>query len=322
MKINKKIAAILSVVLSVCTVSNTFAEIGLNINNKTITSDTAPQIVEGRTLVPVRTIFEELGAKVQWDENNKTVTGKKDEITVSMKIDEKIITVNGKSVEMDSCAMIIDSRTYAPARYVAEAFGYNVDWDSNTKEVIIYTTTTLATTEATTETTTKAAQTTTKKAETTTKKETTTETTTLSTRDILNSSPVEGVSASLYKLVKTDIKNAFKIYYIGNANSNNRFSPSTYNKLMDYWDSTAKDDTEKKFVQYSKVVYASMVSTCKKLDKRIEKHPSSTNVRTYCEKRKEGLDGLINTYFSSVNIAEAKKISDKIKSYAASTSAT
>ena len=88
----------------------------------------------------------------------------------------------------------------------------------------------------------------------------------MSAQEILNSSPIEGVGATVFKLVKNDIKNAFKLYHIGNANSNNRFSQSTYNKFMEMWKSTAKTDVEKQFVSQSRIVYKSMITTCKKLD--------------------------------------------------------
>lgn len=330
MKVKKKIATIFSIALTICSVSNSFAGIGIKVNNQSLEGDDEPQIVDGRTLVPVRTIFEALGANVDWNSNTKTITAKKDKTSVVMVINQNSMTVNGKTVNMDTSAMIIDNRTYAPARYVAEAFGYNVDWDSNTKTVVINKATTQVTTEKATETTTekvevttKKTEPTTKKAETTTKKvETTTETTTMSAQDILNSSPIEGVGASTFKLVKNDIKNAFKLYHIGNANSNNRFSQGTYNKLMDMWDSTAKTDIEKQFVGHSKIVYKSIITTCKKLDQRIEKHPSSRDVREYCEKRRDTLDNMISTFLTSKDIAAVKANAEKIKNYATATSST
>ena len=253
--------------------------------------------------MPVRTILA-LGANVDWDSDTKTIKAKKDNISVVMVISQDYITVNGETVDMDASAMIMGGRTYAPARYVAETFGYNVEWDSKSKTVLINRkpinqvnteksteTTTVVTTKA--ETTTKKTEVTTKKTkvpnkvETTTKKvEKSTETTTMSAQEILNSSPIEGVGATVFKLVKNDIKNAFKLYHIGNANSNNRFSQSTYNKFMEMWKSTAKTDVEKQFVSQSQIVYKSMITTCKKLDQRVGKHPASTDVRNYCEKRR------------------------------------
>ena len=329
MKIKKKIATIFSVVLTVCSVSNSFAGIGIKVNNQPLKGEAQPQIVNGRTLVPVRTIFEALGANVDWDSDTKTIKAKKDNISVVMVISQDYITVNGETVDMDASAMIMGGRTYAPARYVAEAFGYNVEWDSKSKTVLINKTINQVNTEKSTETTTKKTEVTTKKTkvpnkvETTTKKvEKTTETTTMSAQEILNSSPIEGVGATVFKLVKNDIKNAFKLYHIGNANSNNRFSQSTYNKFMEMWKSTAKTDVEKQFVSQSQIVYKSMITTCKKLDQRVGKHPASTDVRNYCEKRRETLENMISTYLASKDISAVKNNAEKIKKYASATSST
>ena len=202
----------------------------IKINNETLESETEPQIIEGRTMVPVRAIFEGVGATVDWNADTKTVTGKKGSDTVIMNVGEKAMTVNGEKIDMDGEAMIIDSRAFAPARYVAEAFGYDVSWNGDTKEVIIkdkiaspasVTTTQTTTKETTTEITTeKATETTTKASETTTTQttvETTTETTTMSAADIINSSPVQGVGKSLYQLVKNDINTAFIIPSVRDA---------------------------------------------------------------------------------------------------------
>lgn len=301
----------------------------IKINNKVLESDTEPQIIDGRTMVPVRAIFEGIGATVDWNADTKTVTGKKGSDTVVMNVGEKAMTVNGKKINMDGEAMIIDSRAFAPARYVAEAFGYDVSWNGDTKEVLIkdkvespatVTTKTQTTTkETTTETTTEKAEKTTKKTTETTTVETTTETTTMSVADIINSSPVQGVGNSVYKLVKNDITTAFKNYYVGNASGNGRFQRGTYSKLFTAWESAASTDEEKKYVAQSKIVYQNMVTTCTRIDQRKEKNISSASVADYCTKRKDKLEDLINKYFTSTNIDEATKTAAEIKKFASAT---
>lgn len=148
--------------------------ISIEINGSVLKSEVSPQIVEGRTLVPVRAIFEGIGANVNWDANTKTITGSMGDDSVVMVVNSNELSINGESTTMDSSPLIIDGRTYAPARYVAESFGYDVEWDSASKTVKITNgeaKTTEATTEQTTETTTE--QTTTE-ATTTTVTETTT----------------------------------------------------------------------------------------------------------------------------------------------------
>jgi hypothetical protein len=57
--------------------------------------------------------------------------------TVQLQIDSNIINVNGTDVEIDVPAMITDDRTFVPVRAVSESFGCDVDWDGETKTVII-----------------------------------------------------------------------------------------------------------------------------------------------------------------------------------------
>lgn len=145
--------------------------IKLNINNTEVVSDVAPQVIDGRTMVPVRAIFEGVGAEVKWDSETKTITGNKNGTEVIMTVDSNIASVNGQNITMDCGPVIINNRTLAPARYVAEAFGCTVNWDNDSKTVNIVLPTNEVNT-VKTETTTQA---------TTLTTETTTETTTFET---------------------------------------------------------------------------------------------------------------------------------------------
>lgn len=98
-----------------------------------------PVIVEGRTLVPLRSVFEALGATVEWNGELRSVTSVKGNVTVSLAVDSKDMTVNGTVKTLDVPACIMNSRTMVPVRAVAEAFGCKVEWDNNTRTVIITT---------------------------------------------------------------------------------------------------------------------------------------------------------------------------------------
>ncbi|MGI6327645.1 MAG: copper amine oxidase N-terminal domain-containing protein [Dethiobacteria bacterium] len=87
------------------------------------------EIVDGRFLVPMRGIFEALGAVVAWDGETRTVTGTRGDITVKLTIDSKTATVNENIIELDVPATIIDGRTFVPTRFVGESLGANVSWD-------------------------------------------------------------------------------------------------------------------------------------------------------------------------------------------------
>lgn len=107
------------------------------VNGQKIVFDVPPQTINDRTMVPIRAIFEAMGATVTWDDATKTATAKKDGITVEMILNSTTEWINGAPHAMDVSPVIIDGRTLAPARYVAEAFGYNVGWDQMTKSVLI-----------------------------------------------------------------------------------------------------------------------------------------------------------------------------------------
>ena len=99
------------------------------LDGKEINFEVYPVIRNGRTLVPMRKVFEALGAPVEWSEETKTVMSKKDEIEISVTIDSDIMLVNGEERKLDCEAIIIANRTLVPIRAISEAFGYEVSWN-------------------------------------------------------------------------------------------------------------------------------------------------------------------------------------------------
>jgi hypothetical protein len=100
--------------------------------------DQWPMIVDGRTLVPVRCVFEHVGFNVEWDESIRQVTLTSDEYVVILTIDSAEFTTNGIVHTLDVPAQIVwTGRTMLPIRAVLESVGYYVDWDSNVRTVIV-----------------------------------------------------------------------------------------------------------------------------------------------------------------------------------------
>lgn len=93
-------------------------------------SDQQPTIVEGRTLVPFRALLEKLGAKVEWNEKNQTVTATKADKSIVLKIGSNKATVDGKEVTLDVPAVIENGRTIVPLRFLSENLGYKVKFDA------------------------------------------------------------------------------------------------------------------------------------------------------------------------------------------------
>jgi hypothetical protein len=104
-------------------------DVKVTVDGKEVAFDVPPQIIEGRTMVPVRAIFEAVGADVQWDEKTQTVTGTKDGTTIQMTIDSDKLLINGAAIHMDCVPIKKDNRVLTPARYVVESYGYVATWD-------------------------------------------------------------------------------------------------------------------------------------------------------------------------------------------------
>lgn len=112
-------------------------DISVIINEQPVTFDVAPIMMDGRTMVPMRAIFEALGATLEWDSATRTATATRGSTVVRAVIDSNIINVNGSNITMDIAPVIIDGRTLVPLRFVSEAFGYDVSWDSATRTASI-----------------------------------------------------------------------------------------------------------------------------------------------------------------------------------------
>ncbi len=96
-----------------------------------------PVIVQGRTLLPMRDLFQALGAVVGWDGVTSTAIGTRDGIEVRIPIGSTTPTVNGKATTIQVPAQLINNRTYIPLRFVGEALGDDVKWDGESRSVII-----------------------------------------------------------------------------------------------------------------------------------------------------------------------------------------
>ncbi len=102
-------------------------------------TDVPPKIINDRTLVPMRAIFEAIGAKVEWKDSTKTVIGTKGNDKIVLQIGSKKATVNGETYTLDSPAVIVNNRTLVPIRFIAESLGAEVYWDNINRRVIIST---------------------------------------------------------------------------------------------------------------------------------------------------------------------------------------
>ena len=94
-------------------------------------------IKNGSTLVPLRGIFESLGATVNWNQTTKTIDAKKGNTTVWLKIGSTTTKVNGKNVTISVPAQVVSGSTLVPLRFISEALGAKVDWNQTSKTIKI-----------------------------------------------------------------------------------------------------------------------------------------------------------------------------------------
>ena len=109
------------------------------LDGRQLTFEVPPIIEDGRTLVPLRAIFEAMGASVNWDNSVRTVTSFKGSTTVVLPIGSTRPTVDGQVWPLEVPAKIKNGRTLAPLRFVGEAFGGKVDWNGSTRIITITT---------------------------------------------------------------------------------------------------------------------------------------------------------------------------------------
>ena len=137
----KKIASLTMVVLLLLGIFtfNVSAQsnVCVYLNGEKIAFDVQPQIINGRTMVPMRKIFEELGLNVEWDGATQTITSQKAGTTIIMKVDSYSLYKNGVEIPLDVAPTVIDGRTLVPVRAVSESLDASVIWSAKYNVVSI-----------------------------------------------------------------------------------------------------------------------------------------------------------------------------------------
>ena len=114
------------------------SEIKIILDDTPMQFDVPPQMINGRVMVPMRAIFEALGAEILWDGTTKTVTANTASgDIIKLTLGSTTIYKNGVSSAMDVAPQIVDGRTLVPTRFVAESMDMNVRWDNGAKTVYI-----------------------------------------------------------------------------------------------------------------------------------------------------------------------------------------
>ena len=113
------------------------SKVTVMLNNKEVSFSVMPEITNGRTMVPLREIFELLGATVEWNGETQTVIANRGKQGVTLQIGNDKATVNGAETTLDAPPYIKGGRTLVPLRLVSEALGVRVGWDSKARMVVM-----------------------------------------------------------------------------------------------------------------------------------------------------------------------------------------
>ena len=120
-------------------------EVTVKVNDVKVESPVPAQIVNDRTMLPMRSIFERIGARVTWIESEKIIFATKGSLLITMQIDNTVMSVQQIEndeiikIELDSPPFIVNGSTLVPVRAVAESLGCSVKWDPQTYTVDVST---------------------------------------------------------------------------------------------------------------------------------------------------------------------------------------
>ncbi|MBR6524311.1 MAG: copper amine oxidase N-terminal domain-containing protein [Clostridia bacterium] len=144
---NKKSAKVLLKILCIIltftflTAGAVFAEekpITVLIDGEQVEFDAQPVMKNDRVMVPMRKVFEKLGAEVLWDPFfERVIVNYNEDDQIIMYINYEEIFRNGVQMKVDAAPFISEGRTYVPLRFISESFGMSVEWSDSAQTVYI-----------------------------------------------------------------------------------------------------------------------------------------------------------------------------------------
>ena len=107
------------------------------LNNTILAFEEPPVVEDGNMLVPMRFLFEQMGAEVAWDNDTQTATVMQNNDNISFQINNATATVNDVPKTMNVPAKLVNDKTMVPIRFLSENLGYTVDWDGDANMAIV-----------------------------------------------------------------------------------------------------------------------------------------------------------------------------------------
>lgn len=112
-------------------------QLSLYLDGAKLKTDPSPILYNGRAMVPFRAVAEALGLKVQWDAGTQTILAGREQLNIKMQIGNKTATSQGKNIALDAEPILYENRALIPLRFLSEAAGAKVNWDSANQRVNI-----------------------------------------------------------------------------------------------------------------------------------------------------------------------------------------
>lgn len=110
----------------------------VNVDGSVVSFDQPPMMVGGRVLIPMRGVFQRLGARVDWVDSTQQVVARRGSTIVVLQPGVRSARVNGQTIVLDVPALIIGGRTLVPLRFVGQALGARVDWNDTSRIVYVW----------------------------------------------------------------------------------------------------------------------------------------------------------------------------------------
>ncbi|HEY4002521.1 MAG TPA: copper amine oxidase N-terminal domain-containing protein, partial [Candidatus Xenobia bacterium] len=115
------------------------AGITVLVNGAPVNFDQPPIIVGGSVLVPMRGVFERLGADVVWVPDQRLVRATHGDTSIELQLGASTARINGQEHPLTTAAMSVGGRTMVPLRFISQALGADVRWSPSSRTVAIIT---------------------------------------------------------------------------------------------------------------------------------------------------------------------------------------
>jgi hypothetical protein len=110
------------------------------VNGQRVVFEQSPIIVNGSTLVPARTILEQLGLLVRWNAKTQTIVGMNHKVNIELSIGNKEAIVNGEPIQLGTAPTVVNGESFIPFRLITDILHGHIDWDETSRTITLGTT--------------------------------------------------------------------------------------------------------------------------------------------------------------------------------------